>query len=80
MKIRFKESRKYLNFSQREIGKRIGVTNKAIHYLETQDKNYRKHFIPYLLLLHSEGIDLNWLLTGEGEMLRKDSETNKDTV
>jgi len=57
--------REYLGISQREMAKLIGVSERV--YLD-YEKEKKKPTYEKLLPLASKGINLHWLLTGEGEM------------
>jgi transcriptional regulator with XRE-family HTH domain len=68
---RLKIIRKKLNFSQGQLAEQSGVLQKDVSLLESG----RKKFIPteFILYLSNQGIDLNWLYTGRGEIFRQDT-------
>jgi transcriptional regulator with XRE-family HTH domain len=68
---RLKIIRRKLNLSQEKFATSAGVLQKDVSLLESG----RKKFIPneYILYLSNQGVDLNWLFTGVGEMFRQDT-------
>jgi len=72
MKGRLKELRKYLKLTQGEFGKRIGVSDVAVSYMESgrtaiSDQNL------YLICL-TFGANEEWLRNGEGDMINSESQ------
>ncbi len=67
---RLKIIRKSLGKSQAQLANKCGLAQKDISRLE----NGKTKFIPntYLIILDEYGTNLNWLISGEGLMLRKD--------
>lgn len=64
---RLREVRTNLGLTQPEVAARMGVSNRAY---QTYEAGERQPKAADLAGLHGEGIDLNWLLTGEGGMYR----------
>lgn len=65
--LRFKELRKSLGKSQKEIGDAIGLSNSGISNIENGQRNVTDKHIK--LLVSEFSINGHWLRTGEGEML-----------
>lgn len=63
---RLKEARKYINFNQEQLAEAINVTQSAISLAE-RDGSISNELATYMSKSHK--INLNWLFTGEGEML-----------
>lgn len=68
---RLKTARRKLNLSQEKFAADAGVLQKDVSLMESG----RKKFIPteYISYLSKQGIDLNWLYTGVGEIFRQDT-------
>jgi len=74
--IRYKRSRRYIGLTQQEVADVLKTSQKAISFLENEIKKYSKYRMEYALFLYKKGIDLNWLYTGKGEMIREDFKKN----
>ena len=66
MNERIKKLRKKLGLNQTEFGKRIGLTQTAISYLEKNEDGCPEQNIK--MICHEFGVSEQWLRTGEGEM------------
>lgn len=66
MNNRLRELRKYLNLSQEEFGKRLGITGGGISKLEKGERNFTEQMIKSIC--REFNVDYHWLTTGEGEM------------
>ncbi|MDJ1466605.1 S24 family peptidase [Xanthocytophaga flava] len=68
---RLKHCRVKLGLNQQTLSQRVKINQKDVSLIEAGKRKY----IPeeYFLYLSSEGIDLNWLYTGKGEMYLKDT-------
>jgi SOS-response transcriptional repressor LexA len=77
MPERLKLARKRLGLNQKEMAKLLGVSQSNISSYEggLHEPNSKA-----LSVLSENGINLNWLLTGEGEMLRSDVVRDKKTA
>lgn len=69
LKDRLQELRKAFNISQRQLAKRIGVTSQLISMMET-GKTQISHLTAKALEAEF-GVNHEWLMTGEGEMMTK---------
>lgn len=67
MNTRIKEVRKNFHLSQREFGKRLGVTDVAISRIEKGERNLTEQML--LAISREFGVSEQWLRTGEGEMI-----------
>ncbi len=67
MKERLKEVRKYLKLSQKEMAEELGVPVTAISKYEIGRVKPASDML--IKINHKFKINLNWLLTGEGEMI-----------
>lgn len=68
---RFKEIRAHYQLNQSEFAVRLGLTQAHVSALEI---GHNKISISILSsLVRTMNIDLNWLVTGDGSMIRKDS-------
>jgi transcriptional regulator with XRE-family HTH domain len=65
---RVKEVRKYLKMSQDGLAKAMDVTQSAISRAEDQG-SVSNELAEYMRKTHK--VNLNWLFTGEGEMIEK---------
>jgi transcriptional regulator with XRE-family HTH domain len=64
---RLRESREYLGLTVIAMSKKVGLMNRKTW--ERYEKGDTRPNSDVLTVLHSLGIDANWLLTGEGGML-----------
>lgn len=70
---RIKIIRKHFEMNQTEFGRKLGVDQTIISKIENGDYKYVASEI--MMLLHIEfKININWLLTGKGEMLLQEGE------
>jgi transcriptional regulator with XRE-family HTH domain len=68
---RLKEAREAKGYSQRDMAKELAITPPSYNYYE---KNDAATFSTDLILLLSKlNINLNWIFTGDGEMLLTDT-------
>lgn len=65
---RLKEIRKYLNQTQQEFASSLNISQQALSKYENEDLQIPDEIKE---ILFKNGININWLLTGEGEMFRK---------
>lgn len=65
---RIKQSRKRLNLSQKDFADKIGVDQGRVSQWETERSQPSSSALSEIVRL---GVNVNWLLTGEGEMLRE---------
>ena len=65
---RIKTLRKQLNLNQAEFGRRIGLKNGAISWMEKEGNTITKQNIK--IICDTFNVSENWLLNGEGEMFR----------
>lgn len=65
---RIKTLRKHLNLNQAEFGKKIGLKNGAISWMEKEGNTVTKQNIK--IICDTFNVSENWLLNGEGEMFR----------
>lgn len=77
LNIRFKEMRKSLRKSQKEIGDAIGLSNSGISNIESGLRSVTERHIK--LLEAAFNINEHWLRTGEGSMIKEPS-TAVDTL
>lgn len=63
--LRLSEIRKFLGLSQKDMGRRVGVSGTTWQNYELENASPNAHV---LARLSSEGFDINWVLTGEGAM------------
>ena len=69
LKDRLQELRQAFGISQRQLAKRIGVTSQLVSMMET-GKSQISHLTAKAI--ESEfGVNHEWLITGEGEMMIK---------
>lgn len=66
MNERIKELRKKLGLNQTEFGKRIGLSQNSISYMEKTPGDSSEQTIK--MICHEFGVSEQWLRTGEGEM------------
>ncbi|PKQ02772.1 MAG: hypothetical protein CVT73_17340 [Alphaproteobacteria bacterium HGW-Alphaproteobacteria-12] len=57
--------RRFIGLSQKEMGKRVGVSGTTWQNYELENAAPNAHV---LARLSGEGFDINWVLTGEGQM------------
>lgn len=62
--------RKFLGLSQKEMGRRVGVSGTTWQNYELENASPNAHV---LARLSGEGFDINWVLTGEGTMRHDDA-------
>lgn len=68
---RFRQIRKELGATQKELAEHLGVKQNIISRYESGEYQIPDEI---KFKLHILGIDLTWLITGEGQMLREESE------
>lgn len=68
---RLRACRLKLGLNQQSFSEKVDINQKDVSLIESGKRKY----IPeqYFLFLSSEGIDLNWLYTGKGEMFLRDT-------
>ena len=71
LNIRFKEMRKSLGKSQKEIGDAIGLSNSGISNIESGLRSVTERHIK--LLEAAFNINEHWFRTGEGSMIKEPS-------
>lgn len=71
---RIKTLRKQLNLNQAEFGRRIGLKNGAISWMEKEGNTITKQNIK--IICDTFNVNKNWLLNGEGEMFRSADESD----
>lgn len=74
---RMREIRKRLNITLAELAERLDVPFQYIHKLETGAANPSQDLL--IKLNQRLRINLNWLLCGEGEMLKSHVDSNPHT-
>jgi len=57
--------RRFLGLSQKDMGKRVGVSGTTWQNYELENAAPNAHVLAHL---SGEGFDMNWVLTGQGEM------------
>ena len=62
---RLTEIRRFLGLSQKEMGKRVGVSGTTWQNYELENASPNAHVLAHL---SGEGFDMNWVLTGQGAM------------
>ncbi|HAC57957.1 MAG: hypothetical protein CMI62_08735 [Parvibaculum sp.] len=62
---RLVQIRRFLGLSQKEMGKRVGVSGTTWQNYELENAAPNAHVLAHL---SGEGFDMNWVLTGMGEM------------
>jgi transcriptional regulator with XRE-family HTH domain len=75
MKERLKQLRKSLKLTQGEFGKKIGMSDVAISYMESGRTALSKQNIRLICLTF--GVSENWLETGEGDMIDEEAALTK---
>lgn len=77
---RLKMLRKSLNLNQEDFAKQIGMSSVSfISEIETGKKSFGSDFL-YSLKSKMPMVNLNWLLSGEGEMLLSESEATNNSA
>ena len=71
MHERLKAIRKALNVKQYALADKLGITSNFLSELERGNRNI---FSTVLLALDKIGVNLHWLITGQGEMFLTNSE------
>lgn len=74
---RIKQARRHLNLSQRDFAEKIGVDQGRVSQWETERSQPSSSALSEIARL---GININWLLTGEGEMMRIVSSSKGEEV
>lgn len=67
---RIKKSREYAGLTQEYIADKLGVSSKSIKNYEKDSKNVTVDVVKNISL--ACGVDLVWLLTGQGDMIKTD--------
>lgn len=62
---RLTQIRRFLGLSQKDMGKRVGVSGTTWQNYELENAAPNAHVLAHL---SGEGFDMNWVLTGQGEM------------
>lgn len=70
---RLAQIRRFLGLSQKDMGKRVGVSGTTWQNYELENAAPNSHVLAHL---SGEGFDMNWVLTGQGEM-RKENAARK---
>lgn len=74
---RLEQYRTCLEFSQRGLAKKLGISLGGLQSYES-GKSVPGGNVLEALARH--GLNVNWLLTGEGEMMRHDEQESSDTT
>ena len=69
LRDRLQEARRTFHATQRQFAKPIGVTSQLICMMESGKA--QMSYQTAMLIEHEYGINHEWLLTGEGEMMRR---------
>lgn len=72
------EIRKFNNLTQTEFAKRLNTTRPKIASYELYKVNFDYSFLDYICKVF--GINSEWLLTGNGEMLKENKSTFMDSL
>lgn len=76
--LRVKEAREYRGLTQGQLADKIGWTQQALSTMENRDSKKSAYAVQIAKALD---IDINWLMTGNGEMLAKPkSQTPKNLI
>lgn len=67
MNERIKLVRKSLGLSQQEFGEKLGVSRDVISNIEYRNVQPKELLVKHIATLY--GVNLTWLLNGEGEMM-----------
>ncbi|MDR0556696.1 MAG: helix-turn-helix transcriptional regulator, partial [Treponema sp.] len=78
MKTRLKQLRKTLNLTQGEFGKKIGMSDVAISYMESGRTAINAQNVNLVCLTF--GVSEQWLRSGEGEMFVDDDPALADIL
>jgi len=70
-KTRLKELRKHLGLTQGEFGKKLGMSDVAISYMESGKTTISDQNLNLICLTF--GVNKEWLRDGEGEMMNEDA-------
>ncbi|WP_350121493.1 S24 family peptidase [Parvibaculum sp.] len=62
---RLVQIRRFLGLSQKDMGKRVGVSGTTWQNYELENASPNAHVLAHL---SGEGFDMNWVLTGQGDM------------
>ncbi|WP_365708329.1 S24 family peptidase [Parvibaculum sp.] len=62
---RLTQIRRFLGLSQKDMGKRVGVSGTTWQNYELENASPNAHVLAHL---SGEGFDMNWVLTGQGDM------------
>lgn len=68
-----KEFRLYLGLNQTQFAEKLGITQQAVQRVESDNGNFNIDTLNRLSTILN--VNLNWLLTGNGEMLQKAKNT-----
>lgn len=73
--LRLKQVRKLLNKSQEEIANELGLTKQAISNIEHSKSSPNIAFLHKLLIDY--GVNINFIISGQGSILIKDEKANQ---
>ncbi|WP_421860299.1 helix-turn-helix domain-containing protein [Parvibaculum sp.] len=73
---RLAQIRKFLGLSQKEMGKRVRVSGTTWQNYELENAAPNAHVLAHL---SGEGFDMNWVLTGQGEMRKAGAAGKQET-
>ncbi|MCL2380476.1 MAG: helix-turn-helix domain-containing protein [Treponema sp.] len=76
MKERLKDLRKHLNLTQSEFGKKIGMSDVAISYMESGRTAINNQNVNLICLTF--GVNEDWFRFGIGEMINEDAQYSED--
>lgn len=76
MHTRLKDIREFYNLSQQEMADSLNLSKNGYWYYETGKRIPRAEELSFLKDIYN--ININWLLTGEGEMFLKDNKNSLD--
>lgn len=74
MNERIKLVRKTLGLSQQEFGEKLGVSRDVISNIEYRHLKPKELLVRHIAALY--GVNLSWLLYGEGDMMDSPSDNN----
>lgn len=77
MNERFKELRKALGLTQRELGKILGLSTSGVSEIEAGRRKVTDQHLIMLSTYKKKIINIEWLRTGEGEMFAKMDKENE---
>lgn len=69
--LRFKNARESLGLSQTEAATKIGISQNSVSKMELGKTE--KPNVKYLMFLKQEGINTEWLISGNGEMINQNT-------